>query len=686
MVDRKYLDIIRAWAPIVLEPIAKPAGLTKAVDAFAAAAGRQADALALFQKRPDSSVRPGAEAFLLRPDRSPVPFAGRDREVAEFEDWMFSDGWMKWRLLTGPSGRGKTRLMMGVVDRLNALGDRPARAGFLDLDTLERNPGALGGFAGVKGDLLLVVDYAERARQPVVAVLNLALMLERLAEAGAERRVRVVLIARGWSEVWDDIGRQHSEIQEVLMAEGLELVDLPPLAETVPDRLAEFDRAFEAFDRYFRNTEHGEPPRAEQRPVLQARSGRDDYADAVMIHLAALGIRRGALNPRDINDDRLLQWIIDRERGEWARRVAAAGLGAEISPKAMEQAAGLATLVALADRAPGESRMMELLGACPLLADQPAARRSRIVDILHDLYPGAGHTAGLAPDLIGTYFLGQFDPAFFARVFPSLSETEALNALTKLNWLCQSRPAEGANRVGAALSAAPTRVLPLVVDVARLSGDPIGRVAAEWFETHGSTELALAVTRRGAMPRPTTALREFAVQVESTLFRSVQPGGSQDSLAARARHANNLSLRLSDLDRREEALAAIEEAVAIRRALADARPDAFTSDLATSLGTHGMVLRALDRHSEAADRFGEGLPLLAPHLRRSPQAFARLCASLLREHLQSLLAAGREPDEELLSPIVEILVEQGAIDLDDFGGGTGGETGDPSGHPFPTPP
>jgi hypothetical protein len=46
---------------------------------------------------------------------------------------------------------------------------------------------------------------------------------------------------------------------------------------------------------------------------------------------------------------------------------------------------------------------------------------------------------------------------------------------------------------------------------------------------------------------------------------------------------NNQSIRLADLGRREEALAAIKEAVAIRQELAAARPDAFRLRLAGSL-------------------------------------------------------------------------------------------------------
>jgi hypothetical protein len=46
---------------------------------------------------------------------------------------------------------------------------------------------------------------------------------------------------------------------------------------------------------------------------------------------------------------------------------------------------------------------------------------------------------------------------------------------------------------------------------------------------------------------------------------------------------NNLSAVRADLGRPEDALTAIEEAVAIRRELAAARPDAFRPDLAMSL-------------------------------------------------------------------------------------------------------
>src|SRR5258705_9950499 len=53
--------------------------------------------------------------------------------------------------------------------------------------------------------------------------------------------------------------------------------------------------------------------------------------------------------------------------------------------------------------------------------------------------------------------------------------------------------------------------------------------------------------------------------------------------------------RLADLGRREEALAAIEEAVTAYRELAAARPDAFLPDLALALNNQSIRLADLGR-------------------------------------------------------------------------------------------
>ena len=58
-------------------------------------------------------------------------------------------------------------------------------------------------------------------------------------------------------------------------------------------------------------------------------------------------------------------------------------------------------------------------------------------------------------------------------------------------------------------------------------------------------------------------------------------------------------MRLADLGRREQALAAIEEAVTIHRQLADARPQVYSARLAASLQQLASLLEAAGRKPEA---------------------------------------------------------------------------------------
>jgi tetratricopeptide (TPR) repeat protein len=61
----------------------------------------------------------------------------------------------------------------------------------------------------------------------------------------------------------------------------------------------------------------------------------------------------------------------------------------------------------------------------------------------------------------------------------------------------------------------------------------------------------------------------------------------------------NLAVRLGSLGRREDALAAIQEAVTIRRDLAAARPDAFRPDLAMALNNLAVRLASMGQREDA---------------------------------------------------------------------------------------
>ncbi|HSV66747.1 MAG TPA: tetratricopeptide repeat protein [Mycobacteriales bacterium] len=85
---------------------------------------------------------------------------------------------------------------------------------------------------------------------------------------------------------------------------------------------------------------------------------------------------------------------------------------------------------------------------------------------------------------------------------------------------------------------------------------------------------------------------------------------------------NNLSIRLGELGRREEGLAAIQEAVEAYRRLAEANPAAYQPDLAASLNNLSNRLGELGRREEGLAAIQEAVAILTPLAAHLPAAFA----------------------------------------------------------------
>lgn len=633
----------------------------------------QAEARTIFRS-PVRSVRlrRGAEANLLRAERGIVPFGGRDGELADFDIWFNDQEPMKWRLLTGPSGRGKTRFMQHVVNSyLDRHGDR-ILAGFINLDAMSKTPQALAGFLAHEGDVLLVIDYAERAPKKTAVILKLALALEAAADGGSDVRVRVVLIARGLSDVWKQIGIANADIGEVMDANNgqFDLEELPPLAISPQARHQEFKRAYKAFDRelFPLDSETGQFPAADEIPDLTAKPPRDDFEEAVMIHLAALATVLGEIRAAEMTATRLLDWLINRERGEWRRRAGGfLKLDESVFAKAVDEAMGVVTLVATASEEPGEERVADLLGACPLLCALPPATRLGLGSVLGQLHPGENGPIGLTPDLIGTYFLGLLPGRFFVSVFPSLSDAEATNGLIKLNWLAQSwRDAGtkvnpiGVDRILLALNSDSKRLLPLAIDVAEQTGNPIGTISAKLLERTNDLEVARYLHFAKKVPRHTTTLREVALAVELILIRAHRPEGTERSRAEYVRRANALSASLADVGRFKEALAIAEDATRTCRELVTSGAGDFTDYLAMSLNNLSLRLRDLLNLDDALAAVQEAVSLRRTLSASSPDVFISDLAVSLNNMAIRLSDLGNS--EEALKAIEEaVLIYRGLV-------------------------
>ena len=84
---------------------------------------------------------------------------------------------------------------------------------------------------------------------------------------------------------------------------------------------------------------------------------------------------------------------------------------------------------------------------------------------------------------------------------------------------------------------------------------------------------------------------------------------------------SNLAFSLAELGRREEALAAIQEAADIYRELAAARPDAFRPDLAMSLSNLAFSLADQGRQVEALAAIQEAVRTYRELAAKWPDAY-----------------------------------------------------------------
>ena len=117
---------------------------------------------------------------------------------------------------------------------------------------------------------------------------------------------------------------------------------------------------------------------------------------------------------------------------------------------------------------------------------------------------------------------------------------------------------------------------------------------------------------------------------------------------------------LGELGRPEDALAAAEEAVGLRRTLAAQRQDAFAPDLATTLMVLATCLDAMDRGDDGLAANTEAIATLTDQFVRMPPAFARLMGAMAQKYIERCEKLGREPDLALLSPMIAVFEQMRA--------------------------
>ena len=450
----------------------------------------------------------------------------------------------------------------------------------------------------------------------------------------------MVLLARSTGEWWQQL-LAGADYQLSVVLEHAEPLCLGPLTGA-DGRQELFGEAVTAF--------------AGRLDVAQpdARLPLDDPDPVVLVvHAAALlavldhAAAGGGGPVRVYSAGEVLTGLLGHEARYWHKSAVARGLVLDTGVQR------LAVAVACLAGAGSETEAAGLLACVPDLAGS-AERRGQVARWLHDLYPvpTAGDMGGewlgaLRPDRVAEHLVtseldgrGELVP----RLLAGLGGDRLVRALTVLG-----RAARDDGRAARLLRAAVEGDLEhLAVPALAVAAETNPNVADMLTAalTAGPAPKPVLEQIAGALPYPTFALAGTAAEVFQQLAAGTAPGSSE-----RAGLLLELSNRLGALGRREEALAAIEESVTIRRGLAQARPDAFLPDLAKELDTQSGRLADLGRREEALAAIEESVTIRRGLAQARPDAFLPDLAKALNTQSGRLADLGRR--EEALAAIEE---------------------------------
>jgi tetratricopeptide (TPR) repeat protein len=492
---------------------------------------------------------------------------------------------------------------------------------------------------------LIVVDYAELRGD------QLELLLEQLASHATPRYpVRVVLLVRtrpSGSGDWVGLLRGRSDQLDAVL-DDIDTWALEDLQLDAAERQAVFAAAARAL-------------------AVRADSARADapgppdaladgvFANPLMVVIAAYLAVHGqadlAMTRADLFDE-----LLAHEQRYWRESALSARIAAD--EVLQRRVVALATLAG----ARSEARASELLRVIPDLLDAPAGLRRSLARWASRLYPpGDGFWGPLEPDLLGEHLIARTytdDPAVLAGVLASDNAGALIRPLDVYTRAATDHPRLRANLAAilsdrlAGLCTLAAAQAATTTDLAMLLGDSTLATALERaaavipLSPDGLPDILNSLSRAPSLSLGPLTLT-LITQLTDHLRRSaeIDPDRYNPMLAM---SLNNQSTMLSGLGRREDALAAIEQAVAIRRELARVRPDAFVPNLATSLNNQSKMLSELGRREDALAAIDEALRSVVPTLELGRSYLLDTVSRLVQTYVTRCEDAQREPDADLV--------------------------------------
>ena len=547
------------------------------------------------------------EADLLRSYTEAIPFVGRKRERERLNSWLDSPAPVSVRVLAGPGGRGKTRLVLETCRTRAAAGWRAGFVTGLEMNRF-RTQSNLASW-GWNAQTLVVLDDAAALTAPLHDwLVELADNDARLNEDGP--RLRLLLLERHatpgegwWAEAFGRGGDNAASVATLLDRPEPETVAaLSDPAERRAIFAASFHRA--------KGAEPDLPADLDARLAELSWGGEPLFLALAGLLAARIGVGAALALPPNALAFEQARRELDRVQAIW--------LGHGLHQHSTDFATHLAALTTLRGGLPADQAHAVIRAERQAMGFDGVGDPEPIRQALHDALPGpSGGIAPVTPDILG----GAMVLERWGRL-PAARQNEA---------------------VLRAYRDAPDAVAVVFVRLCQDFAIWGHRIAVGWLRAicdsiceepdHVTTLLTL-------MPWATVELREIATDLTRTLLRHTH-GEGEAARGDRAGLLNELSVRLSDLGQREQALAAIAECVGLTRELAEARPDTFSPNLAVALNNFSNSLSDLGRREAALAAVEECVGLRRKLAEARPDAFKPDLAMALLNFANHLSAMGR---------------------------------------------
>ncbi|MFH8692672.1 tetratricopeptide repeat protein [Streptomyces anulatus] len=585
-----------------------------------------------FQDLADPTTRPAARpapvtpAALLEAGRQTVPFHGREDLLAQLEAWCGQGGFGAW-LLHGPGGQGKTRLAHHLDHLL-----RPQ--GWTVLwPRADARPDQLLEVRRAAKPLLVVLDYAETRPNQLTA------LVEAAAEHPRTSPLKLLLLARTAGDWWQQASTATRLAEDLLTTAPTNF--LAPLEDEPHLRVGHYRDAAYALAATLPTVPglavHDwtaaaialQPPRS---------LGEDDgYGNALTLHMTALAdlLDTTPMNPAggtggegDVRDveDRLL----GHEARYWQNSATARGLTPGLGMDTLRTALAAAHLTGAADREHADLLWRRLSA----LADQPRDRRNQVTAWLATLYPATTSRNGppwgaLQPDRLAERHTGRSldaDPYFADQLLDGADGPQVEQLLTVYSRAAAHPAFRG--RLDTHLTDLCVRhhqqLGPHIVTTATRTDNPSPFTnALDTICADPTTTLDALTTLYDGFPRASHRLATIAAGLATTItghYRALARANPDAHLPDLAAALNSLSIRLGEVGRREEGLAAVQEAVGHYRALTKANPDAHLPNLASALHNLSVHLGGVGRHEEGLAAVQEAVEIRRALAEANPDA------------------------------------------------------------------